>query len=376
LEERLLLIPGPTNLSKEVRDAMAEPMISHTGDQFYTEFKETVSLARYVFRNQKGFQFVLSGAGTIGMESVIASTVERGDKVLVLETGYFGKRMATLNEIHGAKVEDVATEIGKHSDPDALRKRLSRTKYRAVFITHVETATSVMNPAKELVEECRNAGVFSIVDAVCSTGGEALDFDELGADAIFTASQKALAAPPGATLIATSDSLLEHFEKRKTPIDSYYMNLARWKPVMEDPKIYLTTPAVPIVRALRVALSQVKREGIERRWARHRALGELARKSLRELGQNLVAEEGYNADTVTAFWVRDGSASEIRTKLEQASGVVVARGISDTRDKMIRIGHFGTLTQPLLDKALEELGTVLTGMNLAEKRPVQLTNRR
>ncbi len=374
LDEPLLLVPGPTNLSSRVREAMAGPQLAHTSPQFYGHFKELVGLARYVFKNEKGFQFVFTGSGTIGMESSVVSIVSHGDRTLTLSTGYFGHRMLMLNQVHGAKADVIEYSDGRHADPDDLRKRLRKAKYKVVFITHVETSTSVVNPIKELVEECRSAGVFSVVDSVCGVGGVPLDFDRLGADVAFTASQKALAGAPGAVLIATSKEMLEYFEKRKKPIESYYMNLLKWKPIMEDPRMYLATPAVQVLLALREALLEVKDEGLERRWARQRKLGQATRGMVSEMGLDFVAEEGYRSDTVTAFWVKEGTAGDIQKRLEQESGILVARGMYEARDRMIRVGHFGILTEPKLKEALGAFKRVLVDLGAA--KPAQPPRRK
>ena len=345
---------------------MARPQLAHTSPQFYGHFKELVELARYIFKNEKGYQFVFTGSGTIGMESSVVSIVSHGDRTLTMSTGYFGHRMLMLNQVHGAKAEAIEYPDGKHADPDDLRKRLQKTKYKAVFITHVETSTSVINPIRELVEECRNAGVFSVVDSVCGIGGVPLDFDRLGADVAFTASQKALAAAPGAVLVATSKEILEYFEKRKEPIESYYMNLLRWKPIMDDPRMYLATPAVQVLLALREALLEAKEEGLEERWARHAKLGQATRGMVSRMGLDFVADEGYRSDTVSAFWVKEGTAGDIQKKLEKELGILVARGLYEAKDRMIRIGHFGNLTEPRLRKALGSLQSVLVEVGAAK----------
>ena len=345
---------------------MAGPQLAHTGKQFYADFTEILGLARYVFRNEKGFQFVFTGSGTIGMEASVVSTVSHGDRTLTLSTGYFGHRMLMLNQVHGAKADVIDYPDGSHADPDDLRKKLQKAKYRVVFITHVDTSTSVINPIRELVKECTSAGVFSVVDSVCGIGGIPLDFDKLGADIAFTASQKALAGAPGAVLVATSKEILEYFEKRKEPIESYYMNLVRWKPIMDDPRIYLATPAVQVLLALREAMMEVKEEGLEKRWARHGRLGETTRKMVSENGLGFVADEGYRSDTVTAFWVKEGTAGEVQKRLEDESGILVARGLHEMKDKMIRIGHFGNLTEPKLKEALGSLQSVLVELGAAK----------
>ncbi len=343
---------------------MAGPQLPHVGAEFYSTFKETVSLARYAFQNERSPQFVYTGSGTIGMESSIVSLVSRGDHTLTLSTGYFGHRMLLLNQIHGAKADSIEYKEGAHADPDDLRARLRKRKYTAVFITHVETSTSVANPIRELVAECQNAGVFSVIDCVCSIGGMPFDFDRIGADIAFTASQKALAGAPGAVLVAASDRVLQYMERREQPIESYYMNLLRWKPVMEDPKMYLATPATQVLLALRVALTDLKTETIERRWARHKRLGDITRRSVADWGFRLVADEGFRADTVTAMWVKNGTAGPIQKKLEEEHGIVVARGIYDDKDTMLRIGHFGNLTPRRLTSALGSMGRVLDELGL------------
>lgn len=351
---------------------MASPQISHVGQEFYSDFKELLGLARYVFKNEKGFQFVFTGTGTTGMETSVLSLVSRGDRTLTVSTGYFGHRMLTLNQIHGAKADVMDYPNGVHADPDDLRKRLRKEKYKVVFLTHVDTSTSVANPVPELVEECRKAGVRSVVDSVCAIGGLQLEFDRLGADIVFTASQKALAGAPGAVLIATSAETLDFLEKRKQPIESYYMNLLRWKPVMDDPKMYLATPAVQVLLALREALKEVKEEGIENRWARHRLLGESARGMVSSLGLDFVADEGYRADTVTAFWVKEGTAGDIQKTLEREHGIVVARGIYEMNTKMIRIGHFGILSVSRLQAALRSIENVLIEKGAVTKPMAQV----
>jgi len=354
---------------------MAGPQLPHVGAEFYSMFKETVELARYVFKNQNGTQFVFTGTGTTGMETSVLSLVTRGERTLTLSTGYFGHRMLLLNQIHGAKADTIEFKDGKAADPDTLRKQLRKSKYSVVFITHVDTSSSVANPVTDLVDECKDAGVLSVVDSVCAIGGVPLDFDRLGADIVFTASQKAIAAPPGAVLIAVSQRAMEYMEKRKVPIESYYMNLLRWKPIMDDPKMYLATPATQVLLALREAMLEVKEEGIENRWTRHRKLGDITRDRVEEWGQKFVAEEGHRADTVTSFWVENGKAGPIQKTLEEEHNIMVSRGIYDDRDRMIRIGHFGILSPEVLKRSLDNLGGVMDELGLVP-RQVAVAKRR
>jgi len=330
MEERLLMVPGPTNLSKRVRDALAQPQVGHTDPDFVKDFSDTLQLARKVFRNNNGYQFVFTGTGTVGMEAAVAATAQPGDKVLVLNTGYFGQRMADINRCYGADVEELGSDFGFHADPDAVRKKLASGRFKALYVTHVDTGTTVCNPIAEIVREAKAAGVLAIVDGVCSVGGIELDFDRMGADLAFAGSQKALSAPPGAVLIAVSKDFLAQLEAKKDKIRTYYANLLRWKSVMDDPRTYFATPAVQLMQALHQALTEVKEEGLEKRWSRHRTNSKTIRDGIEGTKSKLVVEQGYRADTVTGVWTEAGAAPAIQKSLREHHGIDVARGLGTT----------------------------------------------
>jgi alanine-glyoxylate transaminase/serine-glyoxylate transaminase/serine-pyruvate transaminase len=345
-EGRLLMVPGPTNLSKRVRKAMSQPQIGHMDLDYAKEFSEVIQLARGAFRNEHGHQFVLTGSGTLAMEIAVTSIVSPGEKVLALNTGYFANRMVEINRCYGASVEEIRTEFGAAADPDQVRKKLAGDRFRAVFVTHVDTSSTTGNPIKEIVKEAKNAGALAVVDGVCSVGGIELDFDKLGADIVFTGSQKALAAPPGTVLIAVSNELLGQMERRRESIRGYYLNLLRWKPYMDDPRTYFATPAVQLMQALKVALQEVEDEGLDARWKRHHSNAEMIREGIERVGNKLVVKErGQRPDTVTGVWTKDGAAPEIQRALRERYSIDVAKGLGENGPKMLRVGHFGNLTE-------------------------------
>ncbi|NWG09679.1 MAG: alanine--glyoxylate aminotransferase family protein [Nitrososphaerales archaeon] len=364
MPDELLMIPGPTNLAPRVMEAMSRPQLSHTDPRFVESFKEVLDLARYLFVNQTGTPFVISGSGTIGMEAAIVSLVEHGDKVLCLDNGFFGRRFVDLSTIHGAKVETLCFELGRHADPEAVDEKLSEGGYKAVTITHIETSTGLANPIIDLVKIARKHGVYSVIDAVAGVGGCELVFDRLGADIVITCSQKAISAPPGATLLAISKRALDAFENRKTPIRSYYMNLARWRKFMENPGMYLTTPSIQILLALREALLMIKEEGLEERWRRHKIIADAIRAGLEGLNVDLTVEEGYRANTVTGFYTPKDKAFDIYSMMRNRYKIQLAQGLGELKGKMLRIGHFGGITPRDVLALLSALEMSLRAVNI------------
>jgi alanine-glyoxylate transaminase/serine-glyoxylate transaminase/serine-pyruvate transaminase len=210
----------------------------------------------------------------------------------------------------------------------------------------------VINKVKELASVAARHGALSFLDSVCGLGGAELRFDEWGIDVAFAGSQKALAAPPGAMLMALSNRAVGVIENRKTPIPSYYFNLQSWLKVMKDPRIYVTTPSVSVLRALRVALEMVKEEGLEARWRRHMVLSTAFREALLEGGVRLWARDP--SPTVTTIQVKD--AAKIHKSVLERYNILVARGVDTHRNDMIRVGHMGNVTKEQLLVTLAAFG--------------------
>jgi len=340
----LLMIPGPTNLDHRVAEVMSRSQIGHKDPKFIESFKQILDLTRYLFVNYSGIPFVISGSGTIGMEAAIVSFIEPGDKVLCADTGFFGKRFVDLTRIHGAKVRVLPSDLGKHVDPKVVDETLSEGGYKAITVTHVETSTGLINPIEDIVKIARKHGVYSIIDSVCGVGGCELIFDKLGADIVITCSQKVIAAPPGATLLAVSKKAMDIIENRKTHIQSYYMDLTRWKMFMENPKMYLATPSIQVLFALHEALLLVKEEGLENRVRRHKNIADAIRAGLEALNVEFVVEEGYRANTVTGFYTPHDKAFDIHSMMRDRYRIHLAHGLGDLKGKILRIGHFGNIT--------------------------------
>jgi alanine-glyoxylate transaminase/serine-glyoxylate transaminase/serine-pyruvate transaminase len=353
--DSILMIPGPTQLDEKVRKVMSDPQIGHSSEEFYQNFAELLKLSKNIFKTKKGSPFIITGSGTVGMESTVTSLLEDNSKSLVLNTGHFAERFSMILNSHGLETNQMDFDFGKHADPDELKKEVKKNNYDVVFITHVDTSTTVVNPIKELVKEAKNEGVLTVIDSICGMGGYKLNYDDLGADVVLTCSQKALGSPPGASIMMFSQEALDKIENRKTPIPSYYMNLKRWKEVMDDPRVYLATPAVQIMLALKISFEMILEEGLEKRWKRHEQLAKAIRAGIESLGLKFVAEEGYRADTVTGFYVPEDKSFEIRSNMKEKYKIEVAKGFGKIMKNSLRVGHFGNINKKSVETFLNAL---------------------
>lgn len=354
----LLMIPGPIEFEPAVLAALGAPTTSHLAPNFIEAFGQTLERTRQVFLSEAGQPFILAGSGTLAMDSAAANLVEAGDKVLVVNTGYFGDRMGDILQRYGAEVTHLRAEPGDHPDLGVVEEVLRKDSYRAMFITHVDTSTGVLADVKDLAALARQADALMVVDGVCSVAGEELRMDEWGIDLAFTASQKAVGVPPGLALLVAGEKAMAAFLARRTPVVNYYADWNNWLPVMQAYEArktaYFGTPAVNLIFALNVSLGQILQEGMDARFARHVSLGNSCKAAISALGLAQVpVRGGIAAHTMTAPRFPQGiNGPDFLARVSQA-GVVLAGGLHPKiRSEYFRIGHMGAV------KLSDILGTI------------------
>lgn len=322
-------------------------MLGHGDPSFVAIFGRVLSRMREVFRTKSAQPFVLAGSGTLGMEVAASNLFEPNDTVVVVETGVFGARMVNILERQGIRVVRVTAEVGDAPPLDAIDKALATGNARAITVTHVDTSTAVLAPVRAIAELARRHGVLSIVDGVCSIGAEAMHQDEWGIDLVLTASQKAIAAPPGLSLLSLSPRAIEAIRTRKSPVRSYYMDLNGWLPVMQayeaGKPAYYATPAVGLVRSLDASLERITKEGMDAREKRHERIAEAFRAAWRALELEEIPRSELCAHTLSAVRYPEKVTPELVARI-RAEGVAVATGLHpQNRDSYFRVGHMGEI---------------------------------
>jgi aspartate aminotransferase-like enzyme len=343
-EHNLLMIPGPTNVDPIVLQSMARPTTSHVSAFFASIFKETTTALGQVFKTN-GLILPLAGSGTLGAEVGLANIIEPDDKVLAITNGYFGDRLAEVAATLGANVDRLEVPWGFAADPTDVERKLSSTQYKALLAVHVDTSTGAANPAQELGAVAKARNVLYVLDTVCSLGGMDVQVDSWGIDVCFTGSQKALAIPPGMLVVSFSSKALAMREQRKAPIGTYYGDIKRWMPVLEDPTKYFATPAVNMFYALHESCKMILSEGLDARFARHARIASAFRAGLKSIGLRLLCEENVSANTLTvAYYPENIDDARFRKTMAEKYGIVIAGGLGPLRGKGFRVGHMGNVS--------------------------------
>ena len=352
--KELLLIPGPTPVSEEVLSALSKETMAHTDDRFASIMTSALDKTRKLFGAEKGFPFIIAGSGTLGMEMALTNILNEGENLLVLSHGFFGDRFVDIGKTLGVNVEVLKAPAGETVPLTSIESTLRKHHFHAITITHVDTSTGTLADVEAIANMLHEVSpeTFIVVDGVCATGGVEQKFDKWGIDVIFTGSQKALAVPPGLTLLAFSGRAIEK-RKSMAKVRTYYGDILRWMPVMEDPHKYFATPAVNMVYALEKSLSIITEFGLPAYYEKHTRMAAKVRAALTTVGFELVSK--HPAPTLSVFKYPDGiEDAAFRSKLA-VKGVIVASALAELQGKAFRMGHMGSVTEDELLVALKRM---------------------
>jgi aspartate aminotransferase-like enzyme len=337
-EKRYLLTPGPTPVPPEVLVALAEPMIHHRARDYRDIYERSLLRLREVYRTQNDvLMFTTSGTGAF--ESAVANLTTPGERQLVLSAGNFGERWAAMVKAFGADLVHLRLDWGETPEPEDLRSALAGGDVGVVYLTHSETSTGVVCDVQALAAAAKEAGALVVVDAVSSLGAVPLETDAWDLDVVVSGSQKALMCPPGIGVVSVSPAALDAASRSMVPRFVLDWERTRKGQAKLDAPF---TPAIPIVRALDVALGLLLEEGLEAAFDRHARLGRACREGVKAMGLELFSPDEDRSAVVTAFSVPDGiDATEIFAALRDRFGITIANGQGELKGKILRIGHIG-----------------------------------
>jgi len=340
---RILLGPGPSMVAPRVLNALSYPLVGHLDPQFLTLMQEVQQLLRFVFQTENELTVPVSGTGSAGMEAALCNFIEPGDNVLVAVLGYFGERMVEMAGRYGAQVDRIDRPWGEAFDPDEIKTALSQKKYKLLALVHAETSTGVLQPGiAEIAAAAHDNGALVVMDTVTSLGGMPVEIDAWGVDIAFSGTQKSMSAPPGLAPLTISPRAREVLRNRSVPVGNWYLDLSLLEKYWGSERTYHHTAPINSNYALREALRMVVEEGLEERFARHRANAEVLWAGLEDLDIALLVPEENRLTTLTTAVIPPGVDDlGLRRTLLNEFNLEIAGGFGPLAGQIWRIGLMG-----------------------------------
>jgi aspartate aminotransferase-like enzyme len=334
---------------------MAQPMIGHRSTDFVALYQSLQPDLATLFATKDSIYISTSSAWGV-MEGAIRNVVKK--KVLTCMNGAFSDKWNDVALRCGKEAGALKFEWGQPVDPEAVRKELATGAYDAITLIHNETSCGCQSDLPALMKVIREfPEVISIVDTVSSFSALPIPKDELGIDILLTGSQKALALPPGLSLLSVSKRALDR--AAAMPGRGYYFDFVEFQKNHEN-GMTPSTPVIPLIYALKSKLEDIKAEGLENRYARHRRLNQKIKDWGFGHGFKLFPKEGFGSVTLNCFANNlNFDLGALNKTLKTKHKLVIDGGYGKLKGKTFRISNMGDETDETIASLIQSLDSTL-----------------
>ncbi len=346
---RILMGPGPSDVSPRVLAALARPTIGHLDPEFQTFMEDTKAALSRLFNAPDHACIPLPAPGTAGMEAAMMNLLEPGDRCVVAVNGAFGGRMADMASRAGATVVTVDHDWGQPVDPARVETALAEAPTKVLAFVHAETSTGARSDAAALCGLARKHGALSVVDCVTSLGGVTVDVAAWDADFVYSGTQKCLSAPPGLSPVAISKRAQAAITGRKEKVRNWLLDfnliMAYWGG--DGGRTYHHTAPINALYGLHESLVAIFEEGVQAASVRHARMHEALAAGIEAAGLRFLVDAKWRLPQLNTVIVPDGvDEAAVRAHVLKRWDLEIGAGLGPLKGKVWRIGLMGASATP------------------------------
>tara|TARA_B110000211_G_scaffold135589_1_gene155356 strand:+ start:1709 stop:2821 length:1113 start_codon:yes stop_codon:yes gene_type:complete len=345
---------------------------------------ETMALYRTLFNTENQQTMLIDGTSRAGIEAVLVSAIEPGDKVLVPIFGRFGHLLAEIAERADAEVHTIEVPWGEVFKPEQIEAAIKKVQPKLLAIVQGDTSTTMFQPLEDIGAICEANDVLFYCDATASVGGNPLEVDKWKLDAVSVGLQKCLGGPSGSAPITMSQKFVDvvrtrhhveagirdaHHESARGPkIRSNYFDLGMIMDYWGDERLNHHTEAATMLYCARECAILHLEEGQQNVIARHKVAGDAMLAGVQALGLTPFGDLANKMSNVVGVVIPDGVHGEqVREDLLLRFNIEIGTSFGPLKGKIWRIGTMGyNARQDTVLHTLQSLETVLRkqGMSL------------
>lgn len=356
--KRLLMGPGPINADPRVLRAMSSQLIGQYDPAMTHYMNEVMALYRAVFRTENPWTLLIDGTSRAGIEAILLSAIRPGDKVLVPVFGRFGHLLCEIARRCRAEVHTIEVPWGEVFTPDQIEDAIKRVRPRLLLTVQGDTSTTMLQPLENLGEICRKYDVLFYTDATASFGGNPLETDAWGLDAVSAGMQKCLGGPSGTSPITLSPQMEAVIRKRKCVeegirtadhqngddemIWSNYFDLGMIMDYWGPERLNHHTEATTALFGARECARLILQEGLGNGIARHKLHGDAMLAGIQGMGLETFGDLSHKMNNVLGVVIPQGVNGDLARKLMlEDFGIEIGTSFGPLVGKVWRIGTMG-----------------------------------
>lgn len=359
----VLLNPGPVNVDPRVREVLIYPDVCHREPEVTALLAAVRDKAtRICGGGEQHTSVVLTGSGTAALEAALTTAVPPGGRVLVLDNGHYGQRLAQIVDVYGIECRQLRFGWAATIDLAALDATLTADSgISHVAMVHHETSTGMLNPVRAAGEIVARHGRELVVDAISSVGAEDLDVVRDRVGWCVGTANKALEGLPGVSFVVARRDAFEALAELRPR--SFSLDLHRQYLAQHHDRAPAFTPAVQILYAFDRALDLALAEGVAARMTRYANLAQQLRAGLAVRGFTFLLGEEHRSHSITAVRLPPGLCyDELHDRLKRA-GFVIYAAQGELAGRYFRLANMGQLTPADIASFLQNLGASALNLN-------------
>lgn len=300
VRREVLLNPGPATTTDSVKLAQVKPDICPREKEFGQLMNWICrELSTFVGNPDKIETVLFGGSGTAVDEVMISSCVPKDGKLLVIDNGAYGARMAKMAEIYHLNFDIFKSSAYQALNLDELEERIKVGKYTHLAAVYHETTTGLLNPIAEIGAICKKYNIITMIDAVSAYVGMPIDMEKMGIHFMSASSNKNIQGMAGAAFVICNKGELEKLSS--VPMRNLYLNLYAQYSHFKKTSQTRFTPPVQTLYALRQAIIETKIETVEKRYERYTECWNILTNTVKRLGLKLLVDEKNQSHLITAI---------------------------------------------------------------------------
>ena len=374
---RLLMGPGPINCYPRVLSAMSTQLVGQYDPVMTGYMNEVMDLYRKVFKTHNQQTLLIDGTSRAGIEAVLVSAIEPGDKVLVPIFGRFGHLLVEIAQRCDAEVHTIEVPWGEVFEPEQVEEAVKRVQPKLLAIVQGDTSTTMLQPLADIGAICAQHDVLFYCDGTASIGGNPFETDAWKLDAVSVGLQKCLGGPSGSAPVTLSDKYVERVNKRRhveagirasnhqdgqgSRIRSNYFDLPMIMDYWGSERLNHHTEAASMLYCARECALNILEEGLDETLVRHQRAGDAMLAGVCGLNLDVFGDVANKMSNVVGVYIPEGVDGEaIRHTMLHNFNIEIGTSFGPLHGKIWRIGTMGYNARPdAVYQTLMALETVL-----------------